>query len=192
MHNTVDFANIAYNSSHILLDTSRPVPAMTRQPPPSSTGIQPPQYTKPSFGINQSLFGANSSNLQDAVYKIEYSIWLIFQLIKQLLQFFLVYWDTYKTIEGPYGLKLQIPKFFQKFRMSWKSIYRLLLTHTIDPVSFSSIGQVVLEQQSFKVLKSTRSIGNLQFSIVILVIVYMQSIDNQKHAIFQDKSTWPT
>ena len=77
-------------------------------------------------------------------------------------------------------LKLNISIFFQKFWMPWKSIYRLLLIHTIDPVSFSSIGQVVFKQWSFKVLKSIGSIRNLQFSIVILVFLYMWPLDNRQ------------
>ena len=44
--------------------------------------------------------------------------------------------------------------------MPWKLIYVPLLTCSIDHLSFSSIGQAVFDQWSFKVLKSTRSIDN--------------------------------
>ena len=41
---------------------------------------------------------------------------------------------------------------------------RLLLTHSIDPVSFSLVAQVVFEQQTFKVLKSIKFIEKLLIS----------------------------
>ena len=61
------------------------------------------------------------------------------------------------------ALKTKYSQIFVKISNALKIDIQALIDPLNRPVSFSVIGQVVFEQQSFKVLKSIRSIGNLQF-----------------------------
>ena len=64
--------------------------------------------------------------------------------------------------------------FLQKFRIAWKSVYRLLFGCVIDPVSLNSIGQVVFEYWAFKVIKSMKFISQ-----IILQLSHIETCSTQ-------------